>query len=392
MTTAVFDQTLHRIEMQLEDGLFTRGAQMTVEVGGERVVDIAIGDNGVGEAMSPEHVFRVYCTIKPVTVLAIASLLERGEVTLDEPLSARLPQSPMLEGGVTLRHVLTHTAGLHRPMGIEMEMLTTAKREQALQKARRPSDWRLGVDAAYSEYVGWHVLGWLLEAVSGQPLREYLRDTVLAPRGLDSTWIGMSRDEYRAVLPRLGVNADMRNLGGFPMLFERSSRVCTETNPAHGGYTNARDLARFYSSLLATLDERDEAAGLAPSTATLWAFVTPQRPRVYDKVLDRDCTFGFGFMTDLHEHAFGDRCSDASFGHSGNVGASFAFADPERDLAVGVVFNGLVGHEAAFLRRRALINALYADLDAIDETRAAAEAAAEPARGRSRFSLRRRRD
>ena len=38
------------------------------------------------------------------------------------------------------------------------------------------------------------------------------------------------------------------------MLFERSERVCTEVNPAHGGYSNARDLARLYSALLAQLD------------------------------------------------------------------------------------------------------------------------------------------
>ncbi|GIU89620.1 MAG: hypothetical protein KatS3mg010_0719 [Acidimicrobiia bacterium] len=94
-------------------------------------------------------------------------------------------------------------------------------------------------------------------------------------------------------------------------------------------------------------------------------------------------------MTDLRDHAFGDRCGESSFGHSGNVGASFAFADPERDLAVGVVFNGLVGHETAFARRRALVNALYADLDAAtgDGSEATGDGG-EP--GRRRFSLRRR--
>ncbi|MBV8950720.1 MAG: serine hydrolase, partial [Actinobacteria bacterium] len=95
---------------------------------------------------------------------------------------------------------------------------------------------------------------------------------------------------------------------------------------------------------------------------------------------------GLGFMTNPREHAFGDRCSPSSFGHSGNVGTSFAFADPEREFAVGVVFNGLVGHEAAFLRRRALVNALYADLD--EEL---APQVREDAPARSRFGFRRRR-
>jgi CubicO group peptidase (beta-lactamase class C family) len=83
----------------------------------------------------------------------------------------------------------------------------------------------------------------------------------------------------------------------------------------------------------------------------------------FDVVLDRVCAYGLGFMTRLEQHAFGDGCSPQSFGHSGHVGTSFAFADPERSLAVGVVFNGIVDYEMAFVRRRGLLRALYRDLD-----------------------------
>jgi CubicO group peptidase (beta-lactamase class C family) len=138
-----------------------------------------------------------------------------------------------------------------------------------------------------------------------------------------------------------------------------------ETNPAHGGYTTARDLARFYDALLERLADStgSEASNDAlPRPDVLRMFCSTARPPVYDEVLDRVCPYGLGFMTELDQHAFGDDCSPSSFGHSGNVGASFAFADPERDVAVGVVFNGLVGYDAAFLRRKALLRALYLDL------------------------------
>jgi hypothetical protein len=103
-------------------------------------------------------------------------------------------------------------------------------------------------------------------------------------------------------------------------------------------------------------------------------FTSVARPAVPDRVLERVCSYGLGFMTPLHEHAFGEQCSETSFGHSGNIGASFAFADPEHGLAVGIVFNGLVGHEAAFLRRRSLVGALYADLAARELATKGAEA------------------
>lgn len=391
--TPRFDRTVDRLGRQVDEGLFTKGAQIAVEVGGRRVLDLAVGDAGTGTPVTPEHVFRVYCTIKPVTAIAVARLVDDGAVALDEPLAPLLPDLHVLDGGVTLRHVLTHTAGLQRPMAVEMEMLAPDRRRAAVARATRPPGWRLGADAAYSEYAAWHVLGWLVETLTREPLREHLRARVLDPLGLHDTFVGMTDPEYRAVLPRLGVNCDMRNLGAFPMLFERTERICTETNPAHGGYTNARDLARFYGTVLAAL--AGNGSGALPERATLSQFCAPARARVYDEVLDRECSYGLGFMTDLRDHAFGDRCGESSFGHSGNVGASFAFADPERDLAVGVVFNGLVGHETAFARRRALVNALYADLDAATtDTTAAAGVQPPPGAGveatRRRFSLRRR--
>jgi CubicO group peptidase (beta-lactamase class C family) len=361
MAAIPFDRTRQRVQQQFDEGLFTRGAQIAIEVGGECVLDAVIGDNGLGEPMSSVHLFRVYCTIKPIAALAVGRLLDEGLVDLDEPLAERLADLTVLADGVTLRHVLTHTAGLQRPTGVEMELMVPARRRGAVAAASRPPGWRLGIDAAYSEYAGWHVLGWLIEDVTGQTLREHLRERLLDPLAMESTWVGMTDAAYEQLLPRLGVNTDMRNLGGYPMLFERSRRVCTETNPAHGGYTNARDLARLYSCLLERL--RGGGIDALPARRTIETFCSPARPEVYDEVLARECTYGLGFMTLLAQHDFSSRCSTRAFGHSGNVGASFAFADPEYDLAVGVVYNGIVGHEAAFLRRRALINALYADLD-----------------------------
>lgn len=356
-----FPRTVSRLEREVEDGMFTKGAQVAVEIAGERVLDIALGDSGLGKPMTAEHVVRVYCTLKPVVAVAIAQLVDAGQLGLDDPIEATLPGFRPLEGGVTLRHVLTHTAGMHRPMGVEMEMVAFDRRREVVAGTPRPTAWRVGIDAAYSEYAAWHVLGWLMEEVTGEPLAPYLRRTVLEPLGLDNTWIGMTEREYRSVLPRLGVNHDVRELrGSYPMLFERSARVCQETNPAHGGYTCGRDLARFYSAVLDAL-AGDDVKGL-PSAETIELFCSEARPPVYDQVLDRVCPYGLGFMTSLEQHAFGSACGPESFGHSGNVGSSFAFADPELDLSVAVVFNGLVGHDVAFLRRQAFITALYHDL------------------------------
>jgi CubicO group peptidase (beta-lactamase class C family) len=355
-----FARTRERVAYELYEDEFTRGVQLVVEVAGSRVLDIAEGDDGTGAPLSPATVLRVYCTIKPILAVAIARLVEMGVIDLDAPLEQRWRDVRAVAGGVTARHLLTHTAGVHACSGLEIELLTPTARRRRIEAIKPPAGWRVGSQAGYSEAAAWHLLGWLVEEVTGDDLRVHLREHVLDPLAMESTWIGMTHDEYVAALPRMGVNVDMRGRGGFPLLYERSERVCCTTNAAFGGYSTATDLARFYTALLDHTRAPDSSLA---SPAVLSAVTSTVRSPMFDDVLDRVCPFGLGFMTSLEQHAFGAACSPESFGHSGYAGASFAFADPAHDLAVGVIFNGVVGYESAFLRRRALTRALYSDLE-----------------------------
>jgi CubicO group peptidase (beta-lactamase class C family) len=365
-------ETIERLETDIAEGLFTRGAQVCVTQRGETVLDVALGDDGMGRPVRPDTLFRVYCSIKPVAAMAVAHLVEAGTLDLDAPMSEFLPDTEALQGGVTTRHVMSHTAGLHKPAAVVLEMIPPDERVDFLDRYQRPPGWHLGTEAAYSELFAWHLVGRLLETLSGEPLREHLRRVVLDPLGMHDTFIGMTTAEFEANLDRVGINVDLRGWRGFPMLFERTERVLCEANPAHGGYTTARDLAQFYGSLLRVLDG-ESVAGL-PSTEVLTTFCRNARPRSYDLILLRECDYGLGFMTSLAEHHFGKECSPESFGHSGNVGSSFAFADPEADLAVAVVFNGIVDPDSAFLRRPALVRSMFHDLDADADAEAEADA------------------
>src|SRR5262249_6358225 len=159
-----------RIDYELEDE-FTRGLQMTVEISGERVLDLAHGENGTGGELAPETMFRVYCTAKPFLAVAIARLVESGAIDLDAPLDARWGYASVA-GGVTARHLLTHTAGVHRYYGLDSELLTPEAQRAKVEGLVRPPGWRLGAQAGYSEAGAWYLLGWLVEEVTGDDLRE----------------------------------------------------------------------------------------------------------------------------------------------------------------------------------------------------------------------------
>ena len=345
----------------VESRILTLGVQLVATLNGVMVLDLAAGDNGATGLVTGTTIFRVYCAIKPILAVAIGRAIDDGLLALDEPVARRLPDLGPVRAGVTVAHVLPHTAGLHQPMAIEMEVLPPETRRQAVARRAPPPGWRSGVDAAYSEYLGWHVLGWALEDATGEPLRQHLRGAVLDPLGLRDTFIGMTNMQYERVRPRLGVNWDLRGPRDLPILLETTPRWCTETNPAHGGYSTARDLAHFYYALLQRLEGAGNRA--LPSPTRLRQFCSPARPVVYDQVLARQCGYGLGFMTGLSDHAFSTAVSTSSFGHSGFVGSSFAFADPTRSLVVAAIFNGVVDHELAFQRRSVLIQDLYRDID-----------------------------
>ena len=205
------------------------------------------------------------------------------------------------------------------------------------------------------------MLGLLIEDITGEPVREHLRRSLLDPLGLSNTFIGMSEQEYARNVDRIGVNYDLRDyFRAFPMLVERTPTACRSVNCAFGGYTISRGLVTLYAALLDRLGGQGPAC--LPSAATLATFCTSARPSTFDVVLDRECEYGLGFMTAIAGHHFGREPSPEAFGHSGNVGSSFAFADPRHELAVAVILNGVTDAETAFLRRPALVRALYLDL------------------------------
>jgi CubicO group peptidase (beta-lactamase class C family) len=117
---------------------------------------------------------KVVCT---VTLALIAR--ERGSLDLDDPVARWLPSYPRQE--TTLRHLLTHTAGLvaHRPFYVNLEGRDQI--EAAIYEEARTAI--PGNSVCYSD-LGYMLLGWVLEASYGLPLDEAFEALVARPLGL----------------------------------------------------------------------------------------------------------------------------------------------------------------------------------------------------------------
>jgi CubicO group peptidase (beta-lactamase class C family) len=120
---------------------------------------------------------KVVCTVT-LALLAV----ERGSVDLDDPVTRWLPRYP--QESTTLRHLLTHTAGLvdHRAFYLDRrgrDQIEEAIYEEA--KGAQPGD-----DVRYSD-LGYMLLGWVLEACYGLGLDEAFEALVARPLGLTRT-------------------------------------------------------------------------------------------------------------------------------------------------------------------------------------------------------------
>lgn len=174
----------------------------------------AVGHRDVerGEPMTDEAICRIYSMTKPVTTVAALMLYEEGTFHLDDPVAAYLPafrDTPVFAretaGGIeaapqerpmTVRHLMTHTAGLVYPdaAGSTVERLVA---EMDLGRAGEPLADKVARLAAiplvFQPGSAWvyslatDVLGHVVEVLSGQDLDAFMEERIFAPLGMVDT-------------------------------------------------------------------------------------------------------------------------------------------------------------------------------------------------------------
>ena len=127
--------------------------------------------------------FQIGSIGKSMTALAVLQLVQAGRLDLDAPVSTHLPwfAMPSRYGPITLRHLLSHTAGL--PAGTDF---TPAARYEGFALRDTEAAWEPGSRFHYSN-TGYKLLGWLLEDITGQYYGSVILRRVLEPLGMNAT-------------------------------------------------------------------------------------------------------------------------------------------------------------------------------------------------------------
>lgn len=346
------EQLRQLFDQHLEEGLH-HGAQLAVYKDGDLVVSHAggvTGPDGAATRMDTLHV--LFSCTKPYAGVCLHQLVEDGDVDYDDNVTDHWPgfaEEGSRKAEVTVRHVLSHQAGF--PVSsFDAEPERWGDWSAAVEAMEEVELlWEPGSTAAYHAVTyGW-VVGELVRRVSGEPIDRYARRNVFEPLGMTDTHIGLPD----------GMDAEMvAELTGFEepdRCREPDTGLSTLTNkqaaevfnqeavqrsvvPAATGVGTARDMARFYACVAAG-GELDGTRILEEETVREATSVEVEVER--DATLGVPRRYGLGFECGgTVWDKYGVVTPPGVFGHGG-LGSIVGWGDPETDIAVSLVTNGI---------------------------------------------------
>lgn len=299
-----------------------------------------LAPEGASPAVAPDSVFLLASITKPVTACALMLLVERGLISLDDPVCLYLPEFQQGERQkVRVRHLLSHTSGLPDmlPENIELRRAHAPLSEFVRGALHTPLLYSPNTDFAYQS-MGTLLAGEIVERISGKRLRDFEQEELFAPLGMERSALGLGRCQISQTVwcgtalkeseeaQRFGPNSPYwRDMG----------------HPWGGMHSTGLDLA----ILLQTLLNNGEYQGRRLfSPAGVWAMTTDQ-----NWTLQAPWGLGWGLARSRVWNCMGELCSPATFGHTGATG-TVAWADPQQQLLCVVLTNQMVA-DGSLLRR-----------------------------------------
>jgi CubicO group peptidase (beta-lactamase class C family) len=347
------------------------GAAVCVYHRGRKVIDLWGGTRDAeGSPWTEDTVSLSYSTTKGVASTLLHILVDRGELDYDDPVSRYWPEFAAAgKRDITVRQVMCHEAGLYA-----IRTMT--------DHARRMLDWQYmaetiaateprhapGAAHGYHGLTYGYIVGEIIQRVSGQSFAEFLHRELVEPLKLDGAFVGMPADQMkrRAKLILAGIQAGRGNADrfidylnginrwlrwlsvpidldevvnsllpeGMDELDWNSEEFVASCIPSANGMFTARSLARIYA-MMAGGGELDGVRILSEKTVR-------KARKVQNTTMDRVIPFPMHWRLGYHRvFTMGPRVPHG-FGHFG-FGGSGAWADPDRQLAVGLVLNSGVG-------------------------------------------------
>ena len=342
------------------------GASVAVYHRGRLVVDLWGGVRTQdGDPWTRDTLAMCFSTTKGVAATCAHVLADRGELNYDERVATYWPEFAQSgKGDITVRQVLSHSAGLHRFGTIidhGSQMFDWEHMADALARAK-PA-YQPGTSVGYHALTfGW-LVGELVRRISGMPIECFLQKEIAEPLGLDGLYIGCPSEHRHRIAPLRPMSVPSnRLLGaavgfGFNLVSRGLHAVRSPVNPHRMfnavGTRGMEDILvdpRLLDAAIPALNGHFDAVSLAAMYAMLAGggqlggvrILSEETVRkaaeVQNNQRDRVVVVTMQWRLGYHRPPILQKQLHRAYGHFG-FGGSGGWADPEHDLALAMVCN-----------------------------------------------------
>ena len=314
--------------------------------------------------LQADSIFRIYSMTKPMTSVALMTLMEQGRFELDDAAKRWIPalgkleveHQGAIESDITIRQLLTHTAGFS--YGFEPEQYSIDKlyakiwrqrlqdqsMEQVMQQLLElPLMYQPGSRWRYS--IATDICGYLVELMSDMPLADFLQQTIFAPLGLTDTAFEVSADKIERFATLYGYTendplAQLERNETSPYISSISG-IPVRLHSGGGGLTStAADYLRFARMML-NRGELDGRRILQPETVALMTrnhLPAKLLPIAFNGVARgpyKGYGFGLGYCVTIDPADTAAAGSLGDFGWGG-MADTYCWVDPQQQL-IGIL-------------------------------------------------------
>ena len=281
-----------------------------------------------GEKLTPDHMFWIASMTKPVTGTAMMMAVEKGLVSITDPVSKYLPEFKDLQGAdgkpatVTIAQCLSHTSGL-QDLTNEENAATTTLAELTALVSKKPLKFEPGSKWVYCQ-TGINTAARVIEVVSGKSYEDYLRENLFVPLGMNDTAFNLTEAQVKRLATSYATTKD-----GFQpqpvKIFYGKGPTSTDRFPSAAGglFSTAADYGRFARMIL-NGGELDGKRYLTPESI---AEMTRSHTGDLAAGFVPGSNYGLGWIRVAEPIGVTAPLSAGTFGHGGAYGTQ-AWIDP----------------------------------------------------------------
>jgi CubicO group peptidase (beta-lactamase class C family) len=215
------------------------------------------------ERVDADTIFQLGSVGKAFTVAALAVLVDRGEISWDDPVTEHIPyfqmHDPWVTREMTVRDLLVHRSGLGLGAGDLMFVPRSTRSREDTVRALRHIEPATSFRSGYAyDNVLYAVAGQLIEEVTGKTWERFMREDVLVPAGMrtaTSDRVERRRNRNRA-WPHGRRDGPMHGMGTQEVMddsgrAEFDPELGANAAPAGGVTASANDMGRWIAIQLA---------------------------------------------------------------------------------------------------------------------------------------------